>query len=76
MSAVLLLCSHTAIGLWRRLEWGYWLAMVMLIVNLTGDAINVIAGKDQRAIVGIPIVLTLLLFLMRRDTRETFRQPN
>ena len=76
MSAVFIACLLTAIGLWRRLEWGYWLAMGMLIANLIGDAINVIAGKDRRAIVGIPIVLILLLYLMRRNTREYFRQPN
>ena len=73
MSAVFVACLLTAIGLWRRLEWGYWLALVMLIVNLAGDAINVIVGKDRRAIVGIPIVLILLLYLMRRNTREFFR---
>ena len=72
MSAVFVACLLTAIGLWRRFEWGYWLAMVLLIVNLTGDAISVIAGKDRRAVVGIPIVLILLLYLMRRNTREHF----
>lgn len=76
MSVVFVACLLTAISLWRRLEWGYRVAMVMLIVNLTGDAINVIAGKDQRAIVGVPIVLILLLYLMRRNTREYFRQSN
>ena len=74
MSVVFVACLLTAIGLWRRLEWGYWLALVMLIVNLIGDAINVIAGSDRRAIVGIPIVLILLLYLLRRETREYFRQ--
>lgn len=72
MSAVFVACLLTAIGLWRRLEWGYWMALVMLIVNLAGDAINVIAGKDRRAIAGIPIVLILLLYLMRRNTRDYF----
>lgn len=76
MSVVFVACLLTAIGLWRRFEWGYWLALVMLIVNLVGDAINVIAGTDRRAIVGIPIALILLLYLMRRNTREHFRQSN
>jgi hypothetical protein len=76
MSAVCVACLLTAIGLWRRFEWGYWLALVMLIVNLVGDAINVIAGEDRRAIVGIPIALILLLYLTRRNAREHFRQSN
>ena len=37
MSGVFVACLFTAIGLWRRFEWGYWLAMVMLIANLTAD---------------------------------------
>ena len=70
MSAVFVACLLTAIGLWRGLALGYWMAVVMLIANLTGDAINVIAGGERRAIVGIPIALILLLSLMRRKTRE------
>lgn len=76
MSAVFVACLLTAIGLWRRLQWAYWMALAMLIVNLIGDAINVIAGTDRRAIVGIPIALILLLYLMRRNTREHFRQAD
>ena len=76
MSVVFVACLLTAIGLWRRLEWGYWLALVMLIVNLIGDAINVIAGNERRALVGIPIVLILLLYLLRRNTRDYFRRSN
>jgi uncharacterized membrane protein (DUF2068 family) len=76
MSAVFVACLFTAIGLSRHLEWGYWLAMVMLIANLTTDVINVIVGTERRAIVGIPIVLTLLLYLSRRKTREYFTQED
>jgi len=73
MSTVFVACLLTAIGLWRRLKWGYWLAMGMLVANLTGDVINVIKGTERRAIVGIPIVLLLLVYLSRRKTREYFR---
>ena len=76
MSAVFVACLLTTIGLWRRFEWGYWLALVMLIGNLTGDAFNVIAGSERRAIVGIPIALILLLYLMRKNIREYFRPLN
>ena len=76
MSAVFVACLLTAIGLWRGLAWGYWMAIVMLTANLIGDVINVIAGNDRRAVVGIPIALILLLSLMRRKTREYFRHSN
>ena len=47
MSAVFVACLLSVIGLWRRLEWAYWLALVMLIVNLTGDIINVITSDAR-----------------------------
>jgi len=65
MSVVCVTCLLTAIGLWRRLRWGYWLAALVLTINLVGDVINILVGTDRRAIVGIPIVLLLLIYLLR-----------
>jgi hypothetical protein len=65
MSVVFVTCLLTVVGLWRGLRWGYWLAVVMLIVNLAGDIINVMVGTDRRAIVGIPIALLLLILLLK-----------
>jgi hypothetical protein len=76
MSVVLVSCLLAAIGLWRGLRWGYWLSVVMLVVNLAGDLINVVAGTEPRAIVGVPIALLLLIFLLRSKTREYFRKAN
>jgi hypothetical protein len=72
MSAVFVACLLAAIGLWRRLRWGYWLAIAMLSINLIGSIINVATGTEARAIVGIPIVLVLLIYLLRNKTREYF----
>jgi len=69
MSVVCVTCLVTAIGLWRRLRWGYWLAVLVLIINLVGNVINVLVGTDRRAIVGIPIVLLLLIYLLRSKDR-------
>jgi len=74
MSAACVACGFTAIGLWRRSLWGYWLAVLMLVVNLVGELVNVISGIEPRAIVGIPIVLLVLVYLMRRRTRSFFSQ--
>src|SRR5689334_4955778 len=41
MLVVCLACVLAAIGLWRRLRWGYWLAVTLLTINLIGDVINV-----------------------------------
>lgn len=74
MSVVFIACLLTAIGLWRALRWGYWLAVVMLTVNLAGNIINVITGTERRAIIGVPIVLVLLFYLLKDKTRHYFRQ--
>jgi len=70
MSVVFLTCLLTVIGLWRGLRWGYWLAVVVLIINLMADVINVVVGTDRRAVVGIPIVLLLLICLWRSKDRR------
>jgi hypothetical protein len=72
MSTVCAACLCAAIGLWRKRNWGYWLAVGMLCVNMAGSAVNVISGTELRAIVGIPIVLFLLGYLARPQIRKQF----
>jgi hypothetical protein len=72
MIAVCAACIFTAIGLWRGRSWGYWLAVVMLAVNLAGDVVNVVSGIEPRAIVGIPIAGAILAYLLRKRTRCHF----
>jgi len=73
MATVFVACLSTAIGLWRGRRWGYWFAVVMLLLNLAGDIVNVIAGTERRAIVGIPIVILVLVYLLRKQTRDYFQ---
>ena len=75
MSVVCLACTLAAIGLWRVRRWAYWLALIMLIGNLAGDLANVATGSEPRAIIGIPIVLLVLTYLLHPRTRENFK-PN
>ncbi len=72
MSAVCVACAMAAAGLWRGSRWGYLLAFVLLIINLIGDIANVLLGMEPRAAVGIPIVLTILAFLVSRRVRRFF----
>lgn len=72
MIAVFIACMFTAIGLWRGRRWGYWLAVVMLLMNLGGDIVNVITGIEPRAVIGIPIVGGILAYLLRKRTRDHF----
>ena len=72
MSAVFVACLLAAIGLWRRMRWSYWLVITMLSINLIGSIINVATGTEARAVVGIPIVLVHLVYLLRTKTRDYF----
>ena len=65
-------CAAAAVGLWRGLRWGYWLALALLTINLLGDIANVVLRTEPRAAVGIPIALAIILFLMSKRVREFF----
>ena len=72
MGAVCLACALAAVGLWRGARWGYWLAVSLLAINLLGDILNVFLGTEPRAVIGIPIALAILAFLMSRRARRFF----
>jgi len=72
MSVVCIACAGTALGLHLRQNWGYWLAVGMLGANLVGDLINLIIGHERKAIVGVPIALLVLTYLLRKAVRRLF----
>jgi len=72
MCVVSVACASAAVGLWRGARWGYRLAIILLTINLLGDIVNVALGTEPRAVVGVPIVLALLAFLMSRRVRRFF----
>ena len=72
MTIVCIVCLLVAIGLWRGLRSTSQSQANAPIANLVGDVINVIAGAEPRAIIGIPIARFLLILVARRRTREYF----
>lgn len=72
MCVVSVACASAAVGLWHGARWGYRLAIILLAINLLGDIVNVALGTEPRAVVGVPIVLALLAFLMSRRVRSFF----
>ena len=60
LAMVSLACASSSLGLWRARRWGHRLAIVVLGINLIGDAINVLFGGDSRAAIGIPIAVAEL----------------
>jgi hypothetical protein len=74
MFAVCVSCSLAARGLWRGARWGYLLALTLLVFNMIGDVANVILGTEPGTIVGVPIVVAILTYLMSRRVRRFFKR--
>src|SRR5262245_5444249 len=65
-------CAIAGVGLWRRRGWGYATAVAALSLHLIADGFSVVSGTEPRAIVGIPIVVALLVYLRRPQVRGAF----
>ncbi len=72
MCAVWVACASAAVGLWRGARWGYRLALMIFAINLLGDVANVILGTEPRAVVGIPVVIAIFVFLASKRVRRFF----
>jgi hypothetical protein len=72
-SVVCLACAVAAVGLWRGKRYGLATAITILTINSLGDLFNVISGTEPRAIIGIPIVIMILAYLLTAKSRRFFR---
>lgn len=72
MFAVSISCAIAAIGLWRRAAWEHKVAVGLIAINLIGDVANTVMGTEPRAIVGIPIALAILAYLLKKKVRDFF----
>jgi hypothetical protein len=72
-SVVCLACAVAAIGLWRGARYGYATAITVLTINSLADLFNVISGTEPRAIIGIPIVIIILAYMLTERVRRFFR---
>lgn len=58
-------CGVAAIGLARGTEWGRWVAIVILVINVIGDTTNAIAQHDPRTLIGLPIGGLMIAYLFK-----------
>jgi hypothetical protein len=70
--AASLSCAAAAAGLWRRARWGHRVAVTLIAINLLSSVANTLLGTEPRAIVGIPIALGLVLYLLSKRVRNYF----
>jgi uncharacterized membrane protein (DUF2068 family) len=72
LAGVSCMCGVVGVGLWRQRRWGYAIAVAGLSIHMVGDVLSVLSGTEPRAIIGIPIVAALLVYLSRPHVRGTF----
>jgi hypothetical protein len=72
MSVVCLACATAAIGLWRCARSGYFTALTILGINLTGDSLNAVMLHDWRTLIGLPVGGLMIWFLVKN--RSVFRR--
>jgi hypothetical protein len=72
MLAVCFACAASAYGFLAGRRWGYRLGVALLLVNLAGDLANAALGIEPRAIVGVPVVAAILVYLFSRKARVFF----
>lgn len=72
MAVVSIGCALSAYGLWRGVEWGRRLALLILVANLLGDTGNAIFRSDFRALIGLPVAGLMVAYLFASRTRAHF----
>jgi len=72
LAIVCMACASSALGLWRARRWGHRLAIIVLGINLVGDATNALFGHDPRAAIGVPIAGALIAYLLSERVRRFF----
>ena len=72
MLVVCTACVIAAVGLWKGRHFGWWTALGMLAANGTGDLINGLL-MDSRTLIGVPIALALVAYLLTPRARTFFR---
>ena len=65
-------CAASAWGLRIRARWGHRMALVLLVVNLVGDAANALLRGDLRTLIGLPIGGALIAYLLSAGVQREF----
>jgi hypothetical protein len=72
MAALSVTMVITAVGFVALRRWAWWLAVVGLIVNATGDLLTAIATGEPRTLIGVPVAGLIVLWLTRPEVRSRF----
>lgn len=72
MAALSVTMVVTAVGLLKRRRWAWWVAVVGLAVNATGDLATAIATGETQTLIGVPVAGLIVWWLTRREVRSRF----
>jgi hypothetical protein len=72
MASVSLACMLAGVGIWKRARWGHRLAVALIAVSMSGDIVNAIVHSDAQPLIGVPIALAMLAYLLSRRVRAEF----
>ncbi|MFL6583401.1 MAG: hypothetical protein ACJ8KU_02655 [Chthoniobacterales bacterium] len=64
MCSVGVACAVASIGLARGTEWGRWLAIVILTINVMSDAIGAAVRDDPWTLLGVPAGGAMIGYLL------------
>jgi hypothetical protein len=62
----------TALGLVALRRWAWWIAVVGLAANATGDLATTIATGEPRTLIGVPVAGLIVWWLTRLEVRSRF----
>ena len=68
-------CAAAATGLWARRRYGWYLALLILTINLAGDTLNAVLGRDPGTLIGLPVGGVLIAYLLSARVRRVFGFP-
>jgi hypothetical protein len=74
MAALGAACGLVAFGLARGADWGRRLAISVLTVNLVGDMFNAVLRGDRRTLIGIPVGVLMIWYLMKMNPKTESKE--
>jgi hypothetical protein len=64
--------ASASIGCFRRRIWGWWLAVVIFLINGLSDAGQILIGHFLEGGVGVAVAGVILFYLSRPHVRRAF----
>ncbi|HYX52234.1 MAG TPA: hypothetical protein VE783_02205 [Candidatus Limnocylindrales bacterium] len=61
--------ATAGIGWFRRRLWAWWIAAIVISLQVAGNIGGIIAGQALRGIFGVTVALLLLIYLLRTKTQ-------